>query len=246
LQVIDTRVDWIKLGVATVACFVGFHLLADTLGSTRGEAGIVVGGAVVAAVLVLDRSLFGRAWAAGSAMRAPAPRGFVVVGVLALALLAVFPLVAWLLGGELALYPGWLALLPGLFAQGGVAEELLFRGFLYAHIRRGRCFWRAALYAMPPFVAAHLLMFITMPWPIALASTALAVVISFPMARLFELGGNTIWAPAVLHFIVQGAIKVVVLDGPARDALPIVWLVATALLPFLVFAVRYPHERNNS
>jgi membrane protease YdiL (CAAX protease family) len=235
---IATRSDWVKLVVVTVACFVGFHLLADALGSTRGEAGIVVGGAVVSAVLVLDRWLFGRAWVSGSTLRVPAPRGLVVVGGLALLLLALFPLLAVLGGGEIALYPGWLLLLPGLFAQGGIAEELLFRGFLYAHLRRGRSFWRAALYSMPPFVAAHLLMFITLPWPIALASTVLAAVISLPMARLFELGDNTIWAPAILHVVVQGAIKVIMIDGPVGDALPVVWLAATAVLPFLVFAVR--------
>ena len=52
---------------------------------------------------------------------------------------------------------------------------------------------------MLPFVAVHLLMFFTMPWPVAgLASLLLAVVISFPMAHLYELGNATIWAPALL------------------------------------------------
>jgi hypothetical protein len=39
-----------------------------------------------------------------------------------------------------------------------------------------------------------------MSWPVALAAVGLAVVLSFPLAYLFELGGRTIWAPAILHF----------------------------------------------
>jgi membrane protease YdiL (CAAX protease family) len=237
-RVITTRADWAKLVTATAACFIGFHLLADALGSMRGEAGLAVGSAVVVVVLALDRLLFGRTWLTLAAMGVPALRGLVAVAVPALLLLAVFPLLAATAGADLSMYEGWARLLPGLFGQGGIAEELLFRGFLYAHIRRGRTFWRAAALATPPFVAAHLFLFLTMPWPIALASTALAAIISIPMARLFELGGNTIWAPAILHFVVQGAIKVILLDGPASQALPMVWMAASAALPFLVFAIR--------
>ena len=52
--------------------------------------------------------------------------------------------------------------LPGLFAQAGIAEELLFRGYLFGHLREGRSFWRAALLSMPPFLAVHLLLFFQM------------------------------------------------------------------------------------
>ena len=61
-------------------------------------------------------------------------------------------------------------LVPGLFAQAGIAEEVLFRGYLFRHAREGRDFWRAALVAAGLFVTVHLLMFLMLPWPIALAS----------------------------------------------------------------------------
>ena len=67
----------------------------------------------------------------------------------------------------------------------------------------------------------------------ALAAVLLSTLLSFPLARLFELGGNTIWAPALLHFVVQGAVKVVELPG--NTGLPIVWMAASALVPWLVF-----------
>ena len=56
----------------------------------------------------------------------------------------------------------------------------------------------------------------------------------FPLARLYELGGNTIWAPAILHFVIQGAIKVVDVTDP-RGIFPFVWMAASTLLPMLVF-----------
>ena len=88
-----------------------------------------------------------------------------------------------------------------------------------------------------PFTLVHLILFATLPWAIALASVLLAVVISFPLAYLFELGGKTIWAPALVHFTVQGALKVVVVSGESAASLPLVWMAASAVLPFLVFLV---------
>ena len=90
---------------------------------------------------------------------------------------------------------------------------------------------------MLPFVAVHLLLFVTMPWPIALAAVLLAVVTSFPFAHLYELGGSTIWAPALLHFVVQATVKIVVIDNPAAAAFPLVWMAAAAVVPMLALLV---------
>jgi membrane protease YdiL (CAAX protease family) len=109
----------------------------------------------------------------------------------------------------------------------------LFRGYLFGRLRQGRTFWHAATLAAVPFVAVHMILFATMPWPIALAAVVLSLILSFPLARLFEVGGNTIWAPALLHFTVQGAIKVVELPGDA--GLPLMWMAASAMAPYLVF-----------
>jgi hypothetical protein len=77
-----------------------------------------------------------------------------------------------------------------------------------------------------------------MPWPIAVASVLLAVVVSFPLARLYELGGGTIWAPALLHFVIQGTVKVVV-GGGGMESFAIIWMIASAVVPLLIF-VRDP------
>ena len=137
-------------------------------------------------------------------------------------------------GVSIRLTADGLVLLPGLFAQAGIAEEVLFRGFLFGHLRAGRSFWGAARLAMLPFVAVHLFLFLTMPWPIASAAVLLAVILSFPFAHLYEIGGSTIWAPALLHFVIQGTIKVVIVEGDGSGAFPLFWMVASGLLPLLV------------
>jgi membrane protease YdiL (CAAX protease family) len=88
-----------------------------------------------------------------------------------------------------------LPLAAGMFLQGCVAEEALFRGFLFAHMRRGRTFWRAAWLSAVPFTLVHALLFITLDWPVAAAALA----ISFPLAWTFERSGESIWPCALLH-----------------------------------------------
>jgi hypothetical protein len=94
---------------------------------------------------------------------------------------------------------------------------------------------------MVPFVGVHLILFLTMPWPIALASVLLSVIISFPLALLFELGGSTIWAPALLHFVIQGTAKVLVFSEGA-ESFALAWMAASATIPLLVFAADRPQS----
>ncbi len=154
------------------------------------------------------------------------------------------PAFAWATGRTPTFYPGSVWLMPGLFAQAGIAEEVLFRGYLFGHLRRGRSFWRAALLSMFPFVAVHLLLFATMPWPIAAAALLLAVIVAFPLARLYELGGATIWAPALLHFVIQGTVKVVVFPEATSLRFAVLWMAISAVVPMLVFVMRQSPREN--
>ena len=203
----------IEGGTARVGLVVGlflvfglFHGSATILESDRGQRGILIGVLVVAATAVAERFLLRqqrRTAVRHLGLGRPRAKGIVVAGAVTFLLLMVALLVVRARELSPAFYPGWTSLLPGLFAQGGIAEEVLFRSYLFGHIRVGRPFWRAAGLSMLPFVAVHLVLFFSMAWPVALASVLLAVVISFPLAHLFELGGDTIWAPAILHFVVQ-------------------------------------------
>jgi membrane protease YdiL (CAAX protease family) len=135
----------------------------------------------------------------------------------------------------LALRPGWLGLVLGLFAQGGLAEETVFRGLLYGHLRQTRTFWRAAGLSMVPFLAVHLILFANLPFALAAASLALSAIVAFPLARLFDLGGPSLGPPAVLHFVIQGVVKLVVVPDERAPALALGWMAASALVPWLVF-----------
>jgi membrane protease YdiL (CAAX protease family) len=229
--------DWLRLICGLAAVFVLFHWSATALASHYGEAGLLVGFIVVTATIGAD-SLVSPGHPKASWRRlglgAPCWRGLAAALGVSLLLLLVVPVYAVTKGVSFSLYPGWGWLLPGLFAQGGIAEETLFRGYLFRHVRAGREFWPAALLASGPFVLVHLLLFLTQPWPVAAASVFLASAMSFPLAHLFELGACTIWAPALLHFVVQSAVKLVVPTSP-DPMFPLVWIGACAIVPFLVF-----------
>ena len=227
---------WLKLVGGLGAVFVLFQLLGHVLNSDRGQAGLSIAVAVIAALVAVERLLFRQSL--GSAMSSlglgrPSALGVAAAVGLSALLVLVIPAYAHVRGVQVVPYPGWAWLLPGLFAQAGIAEEALFRGYLFRRLRQDRSFWNAALLAMIPFVVVHLFMFATLPWTIALAAVVLATVICFPLAHLFELGGNTIWAPAILHFTVQGSIKVLELPGDAL--MPVVWMAASATIPYFAF-----------
>jgi len=221
--------------------FAGFQWSAVALGSDRGQAGVVVGALVVGATLSVERLLFGRRLLpalVALGMGRPRVAGLAVVGGVCVLLLIAVLVFLRATGTSATITPDALSLAPGLFAQAGIAEEVLFRGYLFGHLRPGRSFWRAAWLSMLPFVGVHLLLFFTMPWPVALAALLLSVVLSFPLAHLFELGGGTIWPPALLHFVIQGTVKVLVMSGEASSLFPFVWIASSAALPMLAFAAR--------
>jgi membrane protease YdiL (CAAX protease family) len=242
---IATPSAWVRLMAGVAAIFVLFQLLGAALGSDRGQTGILIGIIVAAATIAAERSLFGTPLPAAPrqlGLGAPSPGGVIAALAISAAILVTFPAFTAVTGASLSLRTDTAALLPGLFMQGGVAEEVLFRGFLFGHVRRGRPFRRAAILSMLPFVAVHLWLFMTMPWPVALAAVLVSALLSFPFARLYELGGSTIWAPAILHFVIQGAIKVVDVADP-RGIFPFVWMAASTLLPMLVFVwPRHPRD----
>jgi len=239
--------DWLRLVSGLVAAFTLFQWSAVALGSDRGQAGIVVGALVTGATLAVERVWFaatlpGAARSVG--LGAPRQSALLASTVVSGLLVLTVPLYALTTGWRWTMEVDWWKRLPGLAAQAGVAEEVLFRGYLFGHLRRGRSFWRAASISMLPFVAVHLLMFFTMPWPVAGASLLLAVFISFPMAHLYEVGHATIWGPALLHFVVQGTVKSIHLDGESAAAFPLVWMAACAVVPLLTLFVPRPAALN--
>jgi membrane protease YdiL (CAAX protease family) len=240
---IQTIAQWLRLLVGLLGIYLLFESVARYFGSDREEAGVAVCAAVVIATLLFERVAFQRSAAEaarGLGLRRPSLSGTAAAVAICILLLCVVPMTARITGAAASVIPGAWQFLPGLFAQGGVAEELLFRGYLFGHLRRGRTFVRAAALSMVPFIAVHVTLFFTMDFPLALAALLLSIVLSVPLASLFELGGNTIWPPALLHLTVQSTVKVVSLPD-AGITFPLAWMAASALLPLLVLLLPRRH-----
>lgn len=78
-----------------------------------------------------------------------------------------------------------------------------------------------------------------MDWPIALAALILSIALSFPYARLFELSGGAIWAPALLHAVTQAAPKLLIVEDAS---FPIVWMAIVLIVSWLIFFIPAPRE----
>jgi membrane protease YdiL (CAAX protease family) len=191
--------------------------------------------------LLVERLLFGRTprQALGAlGFGRPTRRGLLAALLASLALLAYVPIFALVTGQPVALRDGWLWIAIGVFLQGGIAEELLWRGYLFRHLRATRGFWRAAAIAMIYMVAQHTLLLWTLPLPIAIAALVVALATSFPFAHLFEVGGNTVWGAALLHCVIQGTLKVVVVPEAYLLPAQLGWMAVSVLVPYLAFVVR--------
>lgn len=216
---------------------------AALLESYRGEAGLLVCAIVLIVAIGVQRILFGMA--PGQALRdlglrMPAARGTVAALVVSAAMLAFFPLFAVMTGTPMVVRSDWYWLLPGLFAQAGIAEETTFRGYLFWHLRKGRTFWRAAMAAAVPFVAVHTLLFVTLEPAVAATSLALAVSMAFPLSWLFERSGSSVWPPALVHFTVQGAVKLIEVPDDRMAAMAVLWMAAAAIVPWSLFLILRP------
>lgn len=85
----------------------------------------------------------------------------------------------------------------------GIAEEVVFRGFVFNHLRQGRSFLRAATLSailFSVFHAANFLHGVSLEMLVGgLISMAFSFFVAFPAALLFERGGNVIWGFSLVH-----------------------------------------------
>jgi membrane protease YdiL (CAAX protease family) len=233
--------EFVKLAAGFAAIYLVLDRAAGWTNSLFGEYGALICALVIAAALIVERLLYAvppQQALAALGLGRPAARSLLAALLAGLALLAYLPVLALATGQPLALRDGWAWIALGVFLQGGIAEELLWRGYLFRHLRATRGFWRAAAIAMIFMVAQHVLLLWTLPLPLALAALVVALATSFPLAHLFEIGGNTLWGAALLHWVIQGALKIVVVPEAALLPAQLGWMALSVLVPYLVFLVR--------
>ena len=74
--------------------------------------------------------------------------------------------------------------------------------------------------------------------PSPLLALAMAIAWSFPLAWLFDRANGSIWPGAILHGVMQGAIKLLVDDDAAFQTLAIAWVALGIAAPWLFFLLR--------
>jgi len=226
---------------ATGAAFVVLWMMLDgvaaALESTRGERGLIVLAVVLAAAAAAELLLSGGTWhgaAVKLGVRAPERRSLQWTVLVVAGMLGFVPLFGAATGSPLGIRADAALLAVGILAQGGLAEELVFRGFLYRRLREHRSQAQATWFATFAFVAAHMPLFFTLPWAVALAALALAAAMAVPLARLFEQAGGSIWPPAILHATAQGGLKLVDGAEPQLQELSIAWMALCAIAPWFL------------
>jgi hypothetical protein len=232
-----------RILVASTLLFVvlqgGLNLLVPRLGLTWSS--LIVAAAMLAAAFAVERLAFQRSPVralASLGFGRPRPGALLAAAIIAVAMLAFFPVYSLATGTPFSLRSDWVWVLVGAIALNGIAEEVLFGGFVFGHLRQaGYSFRRAGLFSLSIFGAVHLYLFASNPFVVALLATLLALAAAFPFAFLFERAGMVIWAGVILH-VAAHAFRL--LDMPESEVLTVAsaWIVVQFGAVFLVFAFR--------
>ena len=156
----------------------------------------------VAGTIVAERLLFESGWKRiVSALGFLAPRGRAVMVAVAVSLpMWLFvPLYTRFTDAPIVLSPDWLSILVGVILVNGVAEEVIHRAFIFGHLRETGSFRTSATISAAIFAAQHIYLLFTIGTVPGLVSVVLAFAVAFPLAFLYERGGNSLVAPAILH-----------------------------------------------
>jgi len=132
----------------------------------------------------------------------PTARALAVAAIVGGAVLATYVGVGAALDIELEVRSNWPAVLAGVLLFHGVAEELVWRGFAFGHLRRTATFRRAVVRTIPLLALTHVPIMVNTGVGVGALAVVSAAVTCLPLALLWERGGRTIWAPALLHGLI--------------------------------------------
>jgi membrane protease YdiL (CAAX protease family) len=140
------------------------------------------------------------------------------------------------------LRPDWFQLLVGVALVNGITEEVIHRGFVFGHLRRGRSFAAAATFSALVFAAQHVYIIFTSGFTVGVASVLLAALLAYPLAFVFERGGNSIAGPAILHTSSNAPVMLLGLpeDFLASALVPHMGVILVSL--YLLFLVQIPRR----
>jgi membrane protease YdiL (CAAX protease family) len=170
----------------------------------------------LAGMAVAERILFGGGW-----RRVASALGFkqAVRPTLAIALSCSLPMwlflpvIGWITKTPMSVSAEWLTMLLGVLLLNGLAEEVIHRAFIFGHLRQRYTFATAASISTAIFGLQHAYLLITIGAAAGAASIVLSVLLAWPLALLFEPGGNSIVPPAILHTSSNAPVMIFVSAG---------------------------------
>lgn len=165
----------------------------------------------------------------------PTGRSLLAGLIISTAVLAFYPAYVLISGNELPLRADWLLLAVGLFAYNGLAEELAWRGYAFRRLRQGRTFGAAIRWTMPLLALTHVPILITHGPAVGSLAIVVAAVTCLPFAYLWEHGGKTIWAAAMLHASIDAFKLVEVPTGDEAVMFSLSLGLVSLLVPLAVF-----------
>ena len=154
-----------------------------------------------------------------------------------IAVLAVYPVAGALTGERFALVADWPWILLGLFAFHGLAEEIVWRAFVFRRLSAGRSFRAAVVWTMPFVALAHVPIFFRSGPVVASGALAVAAVTSVPLSALYLRGNRTIWAPALVHTAID-SFKLVIVPATAVQTFPLLLVAFSLVAPLVVLIDR--------
>lgn len=199
---------------------------------------LVAFGAAVAVLAIGQRIVYGTRTAdmiRVLGLGRPVGRALIVATITGTAIVAGFVLGASALGITLQLRPEWPLVLIGALVFHGLAEETVWRGYVYGHLRQSRTFRRAVLLSMPLIALTHVPIIVSNGLLVGSLAFLAAAITCLPLAYLYERGGRTIWAPALVHGMI-GTWQI--FDRTYPITFSIVVMLVTIVVPFIVFLFR--------
>jgi membrane protease YdiL (CAAX protease family) len=132
----------------------------------------------------------------------PVRRAMVAAALVGGAVVVTFLAGAAALGIDLELRSNWPQVLVGALLFHGIAEELVWRGYVYGQLRRHRSYRRAVLCSTPLIALTHVPIIVSNGLAVGSVAVLTAIVTCLPLAYLYDRGGRTIWPPAIVHGLI--------------------------------------------
>jgi membrane protease YdiL (CAAX protease family) len=218
-----------------IALFYGLVLLTSNFDWTWARiliGTITVGSVTIAWSLLTKTPLAQSFWKVGFGM--PNWRVIGIAVLISALMLAFFPLYSSMANVDLPLQNNWVWILIGIITGVAIAEETLFRGYVFGFLREKHTFLKAATLSMTLFAAIHLLLLLWLPLPVAIAALFLAIIAAYPSAYLFETANRTIWSSAILHSTAL-ATNLFVIPADLMVSVSLLWFGVIVIGLLLVF-----------